>query len=46
MTIEQILDSELLKNVKGAEEIKGSYKNNKKYDNKTIEYDNGRKYIG
>jgi len=46
MTIEQILDSELLKNVKGAEEIKGSKKNDKKNGLRTIKYDDGREYIG
>jgi len=46
MTIEQILDSELLKGLKGAGEIKGSNKNDKKNGQKTIKYDDGTEYIG
>jgi len=46
MTIEQILDSELLKNERGAEEIKGSSKNYKKNGQETIKYEDGREYIG
>jgi len=41
MTIEEILDSELLKGLKGAGQIKDSHKNNRKYDNRTIEYTDG-----
>jgi len=43
MTIEQILDSELLKRLKGAEEIN---KNEKKHRHITIEHANGCKYVG